>query len=181
MSQQQNALVSTEHICRCILVLRGEKVILDADLADLYGVETKALVRAMKRNLERFPDDFMFQLSRAEFDFLRCQTGTSSQWGGRRYPPYAFTEHGVAMLSSVLNSPRAIHVNIQIVRTFTKLRKVLAAHEELRHRIETMEQKYDAQFRKVFDVLKAMIADNDPPAKSKTQIGYHTEAKGAKK
>ena len=112
----KESLVPVEQIERSILLIRGEKVILDADLAALYGVTTKVLVQAVKRHLERFPADFMFQLSRVEFDHLRSQSVTSSQWGGRRYPPYGFTEQGVAMLSSVLNSPRAIQVNIEIMR-----------------------------------------------------------------
>ena len=114
----ENVSVPIERIERLILLIRGQKVMLDADLAALYGVETKVLVQAVKRNISRFPDDFMFQLTKEEFDILRSQTVTSSSWGGRRYPPYAFTEQGVAMLSSVLRSKRAVQVNIQIMRTF---------------------------------------------------------------
>jgi phage regulator Rha-like protein len=171
-------MIPAERIQQCILYIRGEKVMLDSDLAQLYEVETKQLIRAMKRNIDRFPEDFMFQLSKEEFEILRCQFGTSSQWGGRRYPPHAFTEHGVAMLSSVLNSTRAIQVNIQIIRTFSKLRKILATHEDLRRKIESLEKKYDEQFQQVFAVLKAMIAEDEKP---KSQIGYHTEIKGRKK
>ena len=177
MTQHGSSIIPAERIQRNILLIRGEKVILDRDLAELYGVETKQLIRAMKRNLDRFPEDFMFQLSKSEFDILRCQFGTSSQWGGRRYPPYAFTEHGVAMLSSVLNSPRAIQVNIQIIRTFTKLREILATHKDLKRKIESLEKKYDEKFGQVFAVLKAMIAEEKKP---KSQIGYHTEGKKRK-
>ena len=118
---------------------------LDTDLAALYGVETKALVRAVKRNIERFPEDFMFQLTTPEFDNLRYQSGTSSSWGGRRTPPYAFTEHGVTMLSSVLHSERAIRVNIEVVRAFVRLRRMLATHEDLARKLVSLEKKYDAR------------------------------------
>jgi hypothetical protein len=121
-------LALADRIADAILLLRGEKVMLDADLASLYGIETKALVRAVKRNLRRFPEDFMFQLTQAEFDNLRYQFGTSRSWGGRRFPPYAFTEHGVTMLSSVLHSEQAVQVNIEVVRTFVRLRRILATH-----------------------------------------------------
>jgi hypothetical protein len=121
-----------EGIERSILVLRGHRVMLDADLAALYQVETKALVRAIKRNIERFPGDFMFRLSEEEFEHLKRQSGTSSSWGGRRYVPYAFTEQGVAMLSSVLHSRRAVQVNIEIMRAFVRLRQMLQANTELR-------------------------------------------------
>ena len=114
-----------------ILLIRGHKVILDVDLAELYGVETKALTRAVRRNLDRFPGDFMLQLTSDEFASLRREFGTSSQWGGRRYPPYAFTEQGVAMLSSVLRSKRAVLVNVEIMRAFVRLRQMLAAHTDL--------------------------------------------------
>lgn len=177
MTQQENSIIPTERIQQCIFILCGDKVMLDRDLAELYGVETKMLIRAMRRNEDRFPPDFMFQLSKEEFDILRRQFGTSSQWGGRRYLPYAFTEHGVAMLSSVLNSQRAIQVNIQIIRTFSRLRRILATHEDLRRKIESLEKKYDEQFQQVFAVLKAMIAEDEKP---KPSIGYHTEAKGRK-
>src|ERR1700730_10425776 len=114
------SIIPVERIASRIYLMRGEKVMLDGDLAELYGVETGALVRAVKRNSNRFPEEFSFQLNNLEFEDLRCQTGISSQWGGRRYPPYAFTEQGVAMLSSVLRSARAAEVNIAIIRTFVK-------------------------------------------------------------
>lgn len=163
------AVVLVDRIAGAILLLRGEKVMLDADLATLYGVETKALVRAVKRNLGRFPEDFMFQLTKAEFDNLRYQSGTSSSWGGRRFPPYAFTEHGVTMLSSVLQSERAVQVNIEVVRTFVRLRRILATHESLARKLATLEKKYDAQFRMVFDAIRELMA---PPPANKRRIGF---------
>jgi|SRR3972149_159288 len=163
-----NDLIPQQIIESKILILRGKKVMLDRDLAALYSVETKMLKRAVKRNIERFPDDFMFQLIKEEFDNLRCQNGTSS-WGGQRYLPYAFTENGVAMLSSILNSKRAIQVNIQIMRTFTKIREMLATHKELRQKIGEIEKKYDHQFKIVFDVIKCLI---EPAQKSGKRIGF---------
>ena len=155
-----------ERILKSILVLRGEKVILDADLAALYGVETGALVRAMKRNVERFPMDFMFQLSDEEWTALKCQLGISNEGrGGRRTAPYAFTEQGVAMLSSVLRSERAIAVNIQIVRAFVELKRMLATHADLALKIESLERKYDAQFRGVFDAIRELMAPQETPKK----------------
>src|SRR3972149_10248926 len=151
-----NDLIPQQIIESKILILRGKKVMLDRDLAALYSVETKMLKRAVKRNIERFPEDFMFQLIEKEFDNLRCQIGTSS-WGGQRYLPYAFTENGVAMLSSVLNSERAITVNIQIMRTFTKLRKMLATHKELKQKIEEMEKKKEEHFKIVFFVFSPIF------------------------
>lgn len=120
---------------RSIRIIRGDKVILDQDLAELYGVENKQLIRSVKRNLDRFPADFMFQLTNQEFKDLKSQFATSSQWGGRRTSPYAFSEHGVAMLSSVLHSPRAVKVNIEIMRTFVRLRRILASHADLAERL----------------------------------------------
>ncbi|GAG21711.1 unnamed protein product, partial [marine sediment metagenome] len=139
--------------------------------------ETKVLNQAAARHRRRFPSDFMFRLSKEEFNNLRSQIVTSS-WGGRRYPPYAFTEQGVAMLSSVLQSNRAIEVNIAIMRTFVKLREILASNAALRRKIEAMERQYDEQFKLVFKVLSEMVM---PSPKSKPQIGYHTEARGHKK
>ena len=124
---------------RSIRFIRGDKVILYEDLAELYGVENKQLIRNVKRNLGRFPADFMFQLTNQEFKDLRSQFVTTSQWGGRRTPPYAFSEHGVAMLSSVLHSPQAVQVNIEIMRTFVRLRRILASHAELAARLESLE------------------------------------------
>ena len=137
---------------RHILLIRGEKVILDSELAILYEVETRALLQAVKRNMVRFPTDFMFQLSKEEFNHLRSQSVISNR-GGRRYPPYAFTEQGVAMLSGVLSSDRAVKVNIEIMRAFTRLRQMLASNKELEQKINTLEQKYDEQFRSVFNAI----------------------------
>ncbi len=164
------ALLPRERIERRILLVRGHKVMLDADLAELYGVETKQLVRAVKRNIERFPADFLFQLNDAEFTLLRSQFGTSSQWGGRRYAPYAFSEQGVAMLSSVLHSPRAVQVNIEIMRTFVKIRTVLATHQDLQRKLLELESRYDAQFRVVFDAIRQLI---EQPPKETRQIGFN--------
>ncbi len=154
---------------RAILSLRGHKVMLDADLAALYGVKTKALVRAVKRNEARFPADFMFQLSRDELGNLRSQLGTSTSWGGRRYLPYAFTEQGVAMLSGVLRSPRALQVNVEIMRAFVRLRQMLQTNAELARKLAALEKKYDAQFRSVFEAIRELMA---PPVKPRKRIGF---------
>ena len=165
-------LVSPEHIEQSILLVRHQKVMLDADLAALYEVETKQLIRAVKRNLPRFPNDFMFQLNETEFENLRIHFGTSSQWGGRRYPPYAFTEQGVAMLSSVLRSERAIQVNIEIIRAFVRLRRILASHAALARKLDALEKKYDAQFKVVFDAIRELMK---PPESKKRPIGFLVE------
>jgi len=161
-------LIPQKRIENKILIIRGHKVMLDRDLADLYGVETRYLTRQVRRNQDRFPDDFLLTITQQEFANLKCHFGTSS-WGGTRKLPFAFTEHGVLMLSSVLNSKRAIQVNIQIVRTFTKLRELMATHKDLRHKIESMEKKYDHQFRIVFEAIKKLF---DPPEKPKGHIGF---------
>ena len=157
---------------RCILLIRKQRVMLSNDLALLYGVETKALNRAVKRNTERFPADFMFQLTRAEWTDLKCQTGTSS-WGGRRTAPYAFTEQGVAMLSSVLRSPRAVQVNIAIMRAFVRLREMLLTNADLARKLADLERKYDAQFKAVFDAIRQLMTP--PPAPPKPEIGFHVK------
>jgi len=177
MPKSTGSIIPIERIQKCIYLIRGRKVLLDSDLAQQYGVETKVLNQAVARHKRRFPSDFMFRLSKEEFNNLRSQIVTSS-WGGRRYPPYAFNEQGVAMLSSVLQSRRAIEVNIAIMRTFVKLREILASNAALRRKIEAMERQYDEQFKLVFKVLSEMVM---PTPKSKPQIGYHTEAKGHKK
>ncbi len=145
---------------------------LDVDLSVLYGVENRSLIQAVKRNLERFPDDFMFQLTEEEFEILRSQTVTSRSWGGRRYRPYAFTEHGVAMLSAVLRSPQAVHVSIEVVRTFVQLRQMLAENAGLAMKLAALEKKYDAQFRVVFDAIRELMT---PPSKPKRQIGFQSK------
>lgn len=161
-------LLPSERIERAIVVIRGQRVILDGDLAALYEVETKALNRALKRNRDRFPADFAFQLDRAECENLRCQFDTS-RWGGRRYRPYAFTEQGVAMLSSILRSKRAVRVNIEIMRTFVRLRQILASNAQLARRLDGLEKKYDAQFKVVFDAIRQLMA---PPEPKKRRIGF---------
>lgn len=161
--------IPNERIEKRIFWLRGEKVMLDADLAELYDVLTGNLNKAVKRNIDRFPSDFMFQLNKAEFEGLMFQNGISKGRGGKRKLPYAFTEQGVAMLSSVLKSQRAVAVNIQIVRTFVELRKMLMTSEVLRKKIETMERKYDKQFKAVFDVLRQLLKEEVAP---KSKIGF---------
>jgi len=154
-----------------VYFVRGEKVFLDADLAMLYGVETSALNRAVKRNPDRFPTDFMFQLSVQEWENLRCQIGISSSHGGRRAMPYAFTEQGVAMLSSVLNATRAVQVNIAIMRTFVQLRRLMDSNRDLAKRIDSLESRYDEQFSAVFDAIKQLITD-DKRHTTKRPIGF---------
>lgn len=163
-----NELVPVERIVAKIYRIRDTKVMLDMDLAELYGVETRTLKQAVRRNIKRFPPDFMFELSYQEFRDLRSQIVMSS-WGGTRRPPMAFTEQGVAMLSSVLKSDRAIQVNIQIMRAFTQLRKMLSTHEDLRKKIEAMERKYDQQFKVVFDAIKQLL---NVETKPKRKIGF---------
>ena len=167
-----NEIVPMEIINQKIFLIRREKVMFDVDLAKLYGVETKHLIQAVKRNISHFPPDFMFQLSDEEFSNLRSQNVTSS-WGGRRYPPYVFTEHGVAMLSSVLKSERAIKVNITIMRAFIQLRKMVSNYSELFRKVEAMEKKYDIQFKVVFDAIKSLI--ETPSPKEKRKIGFCRE------
>ncbi len=147
---------------------------LDADLAELYGVETKVLIQAVKRNINRFPEDFMFQLSSDEFKRLRSQFVTSKGRGGRRTPPYAFTEQGVAMLSSVLRSKQAVQVNIEIMRTFVELRQMTADHKALARRLQKIELKYDKQFAVVFDAIRELM---EPPETKKRPIGFVHGAK----
>jgi DNA-binding PadR family transcriptional regulator len=165
-------VVPKEAIENRIYFLRGHKVMLDRDLASLYGVSTKILNQAVKRNRERFPGDFMFQLNRREKENWRSRIVTSnSEKMGIRRAPYAFTENGVAMLSSVLNSPRAIQVNIQIMRAFTKLRQMLQSHKKLWNKIEEMEKKYDKQFQVVFTALRELLEKPAEPRRRK--IGFH--------
>ena len=162
-------LAPVERIAQTILFIRDQKVMLDADLAALYGVDTKVFVQAVRRNVDRFPADFMFQLTKQEFDNLRSQFVTSS-WGGRRYPPYAFTEQGVAMLSSVLRSKRAIRVNVEIMRAFVQLRRMLASHADLARKLSALEKKYDEQFKVVFDAIRELMVPPEP--KKKREIGF---------
>lgn len=170
-TQKKRIPVPQARITRSILLLRGQKVLLDADLAQLYGVDTGALTRAVKRNSERFPADFMFQLTKEEFADLRSHFGISNAGrGGRRYLPYAFTEQGVAMLSSVLRSDRAVHVNIEIMRAFVQLRQMLASNAELARKLAILEKKYDAQFKIVFDAIRQLMIPPDP--KKKRSVGF---------
>jgi hypothetical protein len=178
--------IPAEIIQNKIYLIRGHKVMFDVDLAKLYGVPTKVFNQQVKRNLKRFPDDFMFQLNTEEAQNLRSQFVTSS-WGGRRYLPYAFTELGVAMLSSVLNSERAIEVNIQIMRTFSKLREIMATHKDLRLKIEELEKKYDHQFKSVFDAIRRMMTTPSTPQDSlpnpykRTKAGFIVDKESARK
>ena len=167
----QKDIVPIESVTQSIHTVRGQRVILDADLADLYGVETRILVRAVKRNLERFPSDFMFVLTPQELTILRSQIGISrsTTWGGRRTLPFAFTEQGVAMLSSVLNSPRAVQVNIEIMRAFIRFRQMLVSHDELVRRMDALEAKYDKQFAVVFQAIRHLMA---PPEPKHKPIGF---------
>jgi phage regulator Rha-like protein len=165
-------LVSPELIATKISIIRGKKVMLDRDLAELYEVQTKRLNEQVARNRRRFPDDFMFQLAEEEVNLLRSQIATSKR-GGRRYLPYVFTQEGVAMLSSVLNSERAIMVNIQIMRAFVQLRRFILTNTDLRHKIEAMEKKYDRQFAIVFQAIKQLLGP--PPLPAKKPIGFHRD------
>ncbi|HPB99791.1 MAG TPA: ORF6N domain-containing protein [Polyangiaceae bacterium] len=165
-----------ENIAPLVRWFRGEKVLLDFELAQLYGVETRVLKQAVRRNSGRFPSDFMFQLTAQEAQNLRSQTVISSSgYGGRRYAPYAFTEQGVAMLSSVLRSERAIAVNIAIMRTFIQLRRLMDSNRDLARKIDALETKYDEQFRVVFETIKSLVAaDRARKAKPRREIGFHT-------
>ncbi len=167
-------LIPVEVIERRIYLIRGQKVMLDTDLAELYGVETRTLIQAVKRNITRFPSDFMFQLDFQDVAALRSQIVTLKKGRGehRKYAPYVFTENGVAMLSSVLNSERAVQVNIAIMRVFVKLREMIASHEDLSRRLDDLEKKYDAQFKVVFDAIRQLMAT---PEKSKRKIGFRRE------
>jgi hypothetical protein len=174
-SENQLTATTQERIASRIMLIRGQKVMLDADLATLYGVETRELNQAVRRNIERFPEDFMFQLTQEEFATLRSQIVTLK--GRGRHPKYlslVFTEQGVAMLSSVLRSKRAIYVNIAIMRTFVRLRQLLTTDEQLRKKIESMEKKYDKRFRVILDVIKELIAKEDEPEPER-RIGFRMD------
>jgi hypothetical protein len=167
--------IPVKKIEKSIFLIRGNKVLMDSDLADLYDVETKYLIQAVKRNIERFPPDFMFQLTQDEFSSLRSQIVTSKGKGGRRYLPYAFTEQGVAMLSSVLRSKRAIQVNIAIMRVFVRLRELMLSHRELAHRLAELEHhvKYhDKQIQSIFDAIHRLVS---VPIKPKKKIGFEVK------
>jgi len=172
--REKDSTIPTKRIENLILLIRGQKVMLDADLAELYDVETKVFNQAVKRNIKRFPEDFMFELTEKEVEILRSQFVTS-RWGGRRYLPYVFTEQGVAMLSSVLKSQRAIQVNIEIMRAFVRLRRMLASHKDLARRLDKLEKKYDTQFKVVFDAIRQLMA---PPVSKRRRIGFNPTNKG---
>ena len=166
----ENSIATIKQITTKIYYIRGSKVMLDRDLALLYGVETKVLKRNVRRHIERFPDDFMFEMTKKEFQDWRSQFGTSnSDRMGLRYSPMAFTEQGVAMLSGILNSKRAIQANIQIMRTFTKLRHMISEHAELKKAVEELKLQTDEKFEIVFTVLDKLLADDDQPKK---KIGF---------
>lgn len=163
-------IIPQEIIQNKIFLIRGKKVMFDKDLAELYAVTTGALIQAVKRNIQRFPADFIYRLTKEEFVFLKSHFVISKGRGGTRKLPLAFTEHGILMLSSVINSQRAILVNIEIMRTFTRLREMLTNHKELKRKIQEMEKKYDYQFKVVFDAIKELL---EPPAKPKEPMGFH--------
>src|SRR5436305_5065321 len=155
-------LVPVERIERSILLIRGEKVILDADLAALYGVSTSRLNEQVRRNQGRFPSDFVFQLTAEEFSALRSQNAISNAGrGGRRYPPYAFTEHGALMAANVLSSERAVAASVMVVRTFVRLRQILSSHVDLARKLEELEQRYDSQFKQVFAAIRTLMMPPD--------------------
>ena len=167
-----DAVLTLDTVVRRILELRGQRVMLDSDLAVLYGVETKYIVRAVKRNQGRFPADFMFQLSRDEWDSLRCQTGTSNGRGGRRYAPYAFTEHGALMLSSVLDSTRADEISLLIIRAFVWLRQTVPAYQELAAKLMELESavtRHDSDISMILEALRQLVT---PPEGGKRRIGF---------
>lgn len=168
---EPTSLVSQESIEGKILLLRGKRVMLDSDLAGIYGVTTKRLNEQVKRNKERFPEDFMFQLTKEEFEALKSQFATLKKGRGqhRKFFPFVFTEHGAVMLASILNSPVAVNASIQVVRAFVQLREMLSEHTSLRRKIADMERKYDSQFKVVFDAIRQLL---EPPRKPKKRIGF---------
>ena len=172
--KELQVLVAEQKILNKIYVIRAEKVMLDQDLADMYAVETKQLKRQVKRNIERFPKDFMFELTKKEFENLRSQIGTSS-WGGTRYIPMAFTEQGIAMLSSVLNSKTAIEVNIRIIRVFTKLKEYALTHKEILLQLAKLEKEVKGNSKdieNIFLVLKELLEKQSKPTPPRNKIGF---------
>jgi len=164
------SIVTAETIEPKIYLIRGQKVMLDSDLAELYGVTTKRLNEQVRRNADRFPSDFIFRLSTDEFESLRSHFATSSlKHGGRRYLPYAFTEHGALMAASVLDTPRAVEVSLYVVRAFVKLREMIASHKDLARKLDELEKKYDSQFKMVFDAIRGLVAEPEPKEK---KIGF---------
>jgi hypothetical protein len=182
MSEQNTSLIPLERIEQSIFIIRGQKVMLDSDLAELYGVSVSRLNQSVKRNTARFPMDFMFRLTEREVENLRSQFATSSSLsqfviakgrGGRQTPPYVFTEYGVAMLSSVLKSERALAVNIEIMRTFGKYRRILSTHKDLADQIKKLEKRYDKSFSMVFKALYQLMKEEEDP--KKLPIGFNTK------
>jgi len=171
-SSKRPLAVADDRVLNAIHQIRGQRVMLDTSLAQLYGVETRVLVQAVKRNVTRFPADFMFQLGPEEFANLKSQVVISSAHGGRRSRPYAFTEQGVAMLSSVLRSPRAVAVNIAVMRAFVRIRELVAGHAGLLRRLNDLEKRYDGQFRTVFEAIRALVAVENAPRR---RIGFHAD------
>lgn len=167
-----NTAISIEQITSKILEVRAKKVMMDSDLAQLYGVETKYLTRQVRRNIKRFPEDFMFKLTRDEYRFLRCQNVTLKRGAHSKYLPYVFTEQGVAMLSSVLNSEKAIHVNVLIMRAFVKLREFIVTHRELAVKIKELERKYAKHDEKIIMIFEAIQQLLRPSIKEKPRIGF---------
>ena len=172
--QQKEGIIPSELIASKIYIIRRLKVMLDRDLAELYGIETKQLKRAVKRNIDRFPPDFMFELTLEEYEVLRCQTGTLKRGVHSKYLPFAFSEQGVAMLSSVLNSKRAIQVNIQIMRVFTKFRQILLSNKDLRRELEELKRVTDERFRIVFTTMDQLLSTEERP---KRKIGFEVKEK----
>jgi hypothetical protein len=170
-------VVPIERIERSILLLRGEKVMLDSDLAEIYGVETKALNQAVKRNASRFPEDFMYQLTEAEKSEVVTNCDHLARIRFSPHLPYAFTEHGALMLANVLNSERAAQTSVLVVRAFVRLRQLLSSNAELARKLESLEKKYDAQFKVVFDAIRQLMS---PPARPKREIGFHVKYDDAK-
>lgn len=168
----QMVVVPAERIERAIFSIRGEKMMLDSDLAELYGVETKRLNEQVRRNPNRFPPDFMFQLTAGEWESLRSQFATLKRGEHRKYLPYAFTEHGALMLANVLNSERAAQTSVMVVRAFVRLRQMLASNAELAPKLDAMEKKYDAQFKVVFDAIRQLMS---PPEPKRREIGFHVK------
>lgn len=179
-TSKSGGLIRAEQLEHQILVLRGQKVMLDSDLAAAYGVAVKRLNEAVRRNAGRFPPDFMFQLSKQEYDNLKSQFATSRSWGGRRTAPNAFTEHGAVMLAAVLNNPVAVEASIQVVRAFVRLRQLIQSNEKLRRklaRIETKLHDHDERFAVVFDAIRQLMDDEDDDDRSRRKrIGFESEA-----
>ena len=174
----ESAMLRLQHVAMCIHEVRSQRVILDVDLAKIYGVTTKRLNEAIKRNPARFPSDFAFRLTRQEVANLRSQFATSSSYGGTRYLPYAFTEHGAIMAATVLNSPQTVQMSLFVVRAFVKMRDALTGHRDLARKLDDLEKKYDTQFRVVFDAIRQLMSP--PESRRRKQIGFHVRERGTR-